>query len=95
MDADLLEVGLYCIIFFVYGSIAMISLMFAFSLEEYQKLDDKLCSELFSLPVVTILDRSFEWIDLWMARHNKIVGIFLAMLSIVDMKLYFNLLNKF
>jgi hypothetical protein len=53
-----------------------------------------LSSELISLPMLTALDKNIEALDLWFMAHNRIVGPVLALLSVIDLKLYFNVINK-
>ncbi|MDD5565591.1 MAG: hypothetical protein PHG31_01690 [Candidatus Omnitrophica bacterium] len=81
-------------VFLLYSSICIISLIFTFSIKTYQRIDDYLSSELISLPMLTALDKSIEALDLWFMSHNRIVGPILVLLSVVDLKLYFNVINK-
>ena len=84
-------------VFFVYGTVCIISTIFTFSLETYFKIDRKLNLIVLDLPLfITILDRIYiDSIDIWMTRHNKIIGPLLILLSLLDMQSCFNIINHF
>jgi len=94
MPNDTLTLSLNWLVFLVYSAIFIISLIFTFSVETYQKIDEKLSSDLISLPVVTAFDKDIKWIDLWLISHNKVAGPILAVLAVTDLKLYFDIINR-
>lgn len=83
-------------VFFLYGSVCIVSTIFTFSLETYFKIDKKLNLIVIDLPLfVTILDRIYiDTVDIWMLRNNKIIGPFLIILSLIDMQSGFDIINK-
>ncbi len=83
-------------VFFIYGSICIVSVIFTFFLDTYFKIDGKLNSVVVDFPFfVTILDRIYiDWVDIWMTQHNKIIGLILIWLSLVDMQSCFNIINQ-
>jgi hypothetical protein len=84
---------LSAIVFFIYGTICLISLVFTFSIDTYNSLDEKLKLEIFSSPITTPLDKSVNIVDNWILENNKIFGPLLIALSLVDMKLFFNIIG--
>jgi len=83
------------IIFLIYGTICIISLIFTFSLDTYNNIDEKLNLEILSTQVVTVLDTNINFLEIWIMNHNKIVGPLLTALSLIDMKLFFNIIRDF
>jgi len=83
-------------VFFIYGTICIICVIFTFSLETYYKINKTLNLIVFNFPsLVTILDRIYiDWLDVWMERHNKTVGPFLIVFSLIDMQSCFNIINQ-
>jgi len=72
--------------FFVYGSSCIISLILVFSVETYKRIDEALCSNLFSAGGSNPLDINMR-IDQYLIGNNKIVGMILFLLSFIDIKL--------
>lgn len=85
MGFDMLDLSLQVIVFFIYGSIFIISLIFTFSLETYRKIDEKINLEIFSTP--SPLQININWLDLWLMERHKTVGFILTLLSLLDLKL--------
>lgn len=83
------------IIFLIYGTICIISLIFTFSLDTYNNIDEKLNLEILSTQVVTVLDTNINFLEIWIMNHNKLVGPLLTALSLIDMKLFFNIIRDF
>jgi hypothetical protein len=94
MGIDTFELLLSAIAFFVYGSICMISLFFTFSPDAYMKLHDTLNFYVFSTPILSPIERSIDWFDVWAMRNNVIVGPILITLSLVDLKLIFDIIRS-
>jgi len=81
-------------IFLIYGTICVISLIFTFSLETYNMIDEKLNLEIFSSHIVTILDTNINFIEVWIMNHNRVVGPLLTILSLIDLKLFFDIIRN-
>jgi len=92
---DLMDLLLSIIVFLIYGTICLISLIFTFSLKTYLKIDEKLNFDIFSTPLVNPLDVNIDWFNEWLMDHNKIIGPILIYLSIVTLKTWFNILYNF
>jgi len=93
MGMDLL---LNLTIFFIYGIVCLISIIFTFSIETYNKIDEKLNLEIFSRTVIIdILEKDLDWLDNCLIRHNKIVGPLLIILSIIDLKFWLEIIKFF
>ena len=72
-----LVTAIYCIIF-------IINIIFAFSLEKYQRLNTILETEIFTLRALTQLEVSNIDIDEWLFAHHRIAGLLLSFLSLFD-----------
>ena len=83
------------VVFMVYGTICIISIIFTFSLELYQKIDEMLSMNILKTPTLTPLEINFISIDTWLMNNNKIVGPILLILAIFDLKLSFSIINLF
>jgi len=81
-------------IFLTYGTICVISLIFTFSLETYNMIDEKLNLEIFSSHIVTILDTNINFMEVWIMNHNRVVGPLLTILSLIDLKLFFDIIRN-
>jgi len=66
----------------VYGLCCVAGILFAFNLEEYEEMEEKLGSNIFYKPVVTTLDMHIGSFDSWAKQNNKVTGIAFSMLSI-------------
>jgi len=80
------------IVFFIYSSVCIISIIFTFSLDAYIKIDEKLNLDIFSNPIITSLEIKIDWFDKWAMQHNKVLGPILIILSIIDLKILFTLI---
>ncbi|MDP3732167.1 MAG: hypothetical protein Q8R31_03955 [Candidatus Omnitrophota bacterium] len=81
-------------LFFIYSAICILSIIFTFFLELYIRIEEKLIFHIFSDRILTPLDRSIDWFNLWLMKHNRIAGALLIMLSLIDLKLSFDSINK-
>ncbi len=95
MESDVFSLLLSAIVFFIYSSICIISLIFTFSLDMYYKIDERLRLEIFSSRILSplVLERDIDWLNVWLTNHNKIAGPFLTLLSLTDLTLLFNIIN--
>ena len=87
---------LNCVVFFTYGAICIISIIFTFSLDTYSKINEKLNWEMFSSrTVIDFLEKNIDWLDNWFMSNNKKVGPILIFLSLVDLKLWLDIIKNF
>jgi len=94
MGIDIFSLLLSLIAFIIYGSICMISVVFTFSLDTYIKIHDLLNFDIFSSPILSPVERSIDWFDTWAMRNNVILGPILITLSIIDLKLFFDIIRS-
>ena len=80
------------LVFCVYGSFCVISLILVFSVETYKKIDEVLCCTLFSAGSSNPLDINIR-LDHYFMEYNKIVGTVLFLLSLTDIKLALDFLS--
>lgn len=83
------------LVFFVYGPICIITIIFTFSLDTYIKIHTALDFNVISTPIINPLERGIDWFDNWAISHHKIIGPILILLSITDLKLLLELINSF
>jgi len=93
MGLDSFYILFSSIIFLVYGTICIVCIIFTFFLDLYLKLDEKLNLNVISNKILTPLDINIDKIDAWLIERNRIVGPLLMLLSLVDMKLSFNIIG--
>jgi len=94
MGIDALNLLLSLIAFSIYGSICIISIVFTFSLDAYIKIHDVLNFSIFSSPILSPIERSIDWFDVWAMKNNVILGPILIALSIIDLKLFFDIIRS-
>ncbi|MBI4981209.1 hypothetical protein HZC30_06685 [Candidatus Woesearchaeota archaeon] len=75
----------------IYGCISIISLIFTFDLETYCAIDEVLNLRYFSNKPLNALEQNINIVDNWLKDNNKIVGPFLMLISLIDIRLLFNL----
>ena len=80
------------IVFFIYSSVCIISIIFTFSLDTYIKINETLKLDIFSTPIITPLEIKMDWFNGWAMQHNKVLGPILIILSIIDLKIIFTLI---
>jgi hypothetical protein len=44
--------------------------------------------------IINPLERNIDWLDNWLMSHNKTVGPLLILLSIVDLKLWLEIIKS-
>lgn len=82
------------IVFFIYGIITVVAIIFTFSLDAYRKIDEKLNLNIILTPIIiNPLERNIKSFDAWLMEHNRTVGPLLVILSIVDLKLWLDIIN--
>jgi len=95
MGFDPFNLLLSFIVFIIYGSVCGIAIVFTFFLDIYLKIDEKLRFEFLAPRKLNPLEINIQWFDAWLIRHNKIAGPLLILLSMIDLKLFFNIINSF
>lgn len=79
-------------IFSIYVAAFVLSLFYAFAFEKYKKIEELLYFDIFTTPGVGGLDSQIDRVDVVLNRNHQVVGIFLVLLSSIDLVLFFNLL---
>jgi len=93
MGFDAYDFILSAIVFSIYAPICLISIIFTFFLDTYIKIHETLNFPVFSTPIIlSPIERSIDWFDNWAMKNNKIIGPFLIILSIYDIKSFFDLI---
>lgn len=83
------------ILFSVYGFTCVVAIIFTFSLDIYQKIDEKLNLDVFASKILIPIEVNIGWFNNWMMRHNRVFGPVLIILSLVDLKIFFSMINFF
>ncbi len=94
MGTDIFNLLLSGWLFLIYCTICIISIVFTFSLQTYLRIEEKLNFCIFANRILSPLDRDIEFINAWLMKYNKITGTVLILLSCLDMKLCFDIVNK-
>jgi len=82
------------LVFLIYASVCGIAIIFTFFPDIYVKIDEKLNLDVVTARVLTPLELNIDWFDDWLMTHNKIIGPILILLSMVDLKLFFQILSS-
>jgi RNAse (barnase) inhibitor barstar len=93
MVVDWIMALIRAFVFFIYGSICAISILFTFSIDKYRKVDELLDLSILSSRILTPLDINLVTFDAWLVKYHRVVGPILALLSIIDTKLSFDIIN--
>lgn len=72
------------IILFIYGSITVITAIFTFFIELYNRLDDLFNVEFLSIRHMNPLYANINFVDDWLIGHRKTIGPILILLSVFD-----------
>ncbi len=94
MGVDIFNLLLSGWIFLIYSTICLISVIFTFSLNIYLRMEEKLNFHIFPNPILSPLDRNIDWLNDWLIKYNKIIGTILILLSLMDLKLSFDIVNN-
>jgi multisubunit Na+/H+ antiporter MnhG subunit len=93
MGFDAYDFILSAIVFSIYAPICIISIIFTFLPDIYTRIHETLNFSVFSTPIIlSPIERSIDWFDIWAMKNNKVVGPFLIVLSIYDIKSFFDLI---
>ncbi|HTY44837.1 MAG TPA: hypothetical protein VMD52_02465 [Patescibacteria group bacterium] len=82
------------VVFFTYGTICTVTILFTFFPEAYQVVDELVKMNIVASRILTPLEANIDSFDIWLMKHNRTIGPFLIILSLVDMELFFNIINK-
>ena len=91
---DIFNLLLSAWLFLIYSTVCIISIIFTFSLEIYLRIEEKLDFYIFSNRILTPLDRNIDWFNVWLMKYNKISGTILILLSLLDLRLSFDIINR-
>ncbi len=94
MGIDIFEVLFSLIAFCIYGAICFIAVVFTFSIDAYIKIHDALNFYVFSTPILSPIERSIDWFDNWAMRNNVVLGPAIIVLSLIDLKLFFDIIRS-
>lgn len=94
MGFDTFNLLLSFTVFIVYAAVCGIAILFTFFLDIYLKIDEKLKLEVLTARVLTPLEANIQGLDGWLMGHHRIVGPLLIVLSMVDLKLFFDIINR-
>ena len=94
MEVNFFDLVVNTIIFFIYGSACFISLIFTVSLEYYERLNNLMNLEFFSIKMVQPIESNIDKLDLWLMSHNRIVGPLFIIVTLLEMRFFFNIINN-
>jgi ABC-type sulfate transport system permease subunit len=93
MILDWIAAFISALVFFIYGTICFVSILFTFHIEKYHKMEEALNVDLITTRILTPLEMNIDVIDSWLIDNRKIVGPILIFLSLIDIKLSFDILK--
>jgi len=79
---------------FIFMSVCGIGILFTFFLDTYLKWDKKSSWWIIPSIILTPLEKDLLWLDQWLKSKHKIVGPFLIILSLVNLALFFSIVDK-
>lgn len=89
---DSFTLSLIVIVVSIYGIICLILLLFTFCLGFYQKIETALNSVVYSYDIGNPLGISVNSMDKWLVENNTTVGPILITLSLLDIKLWIDVI---
>lgn len=92
MDVYIFDFLFSGIVFFIYGFICIINLIFTFSLPLYRKIEEILNLEIFKSTSLKPWEININRFDILLKRHNIIAGPLLIILAIIDIRLWFDII---
>ena len=79
---------------FIYGSISILSIIFTFSIDTYNRLEGLLnLKYLFPKIIINPLEKNVDFVNSWLIAHNKIIGPLLVFLSCLDIFILFRVID--
>lgn len=84
------------LIFFVYGTTILISLIFSISLDTYLKIENYFKFEIIPILItLSPLEKNMDFFNDWLMSRNKIAGPILIFFSFVAGKLFYDIIGRF
>ena len=80
---------------FICTTVFGIGILFTFFLDVYLKLDKKASWWVIPSIILTRLEKDINGFDEWLKSRHKIVGPLLIILSLVCLKMFFDIIDKF
>lgn len=81
------------VVYAIYGSICLIGLLFCFSANIFNTIDENLNFEIAARQKSNPLNITVFSLDEWMKQNHRVVGLLLAFLSLIDLKLYLSIID--
>lgn len=94
MEFDLLISLCRYFVIIIYSITCFISIIFAFFIDRYQRLEEILEFEIINMRTLTIFESNKITVDEWLFAHNRIVGSILFLLSLFDAYMLNNLILR-
>ncbi len=82
------------IVTFICTAVCGIGILFTFFLDIYLALDKKASWWIIPSLILTRMEKDINGFDQWLKSKHKIVGPLLIILSLVGLKMFFNLIDK-
>lgn len=79
---------------FICAVVCGIGIVFTFFLDIYLKLDKKASWWIIPSFILTRLEENINCVDEWLKSKHKIIGPLLIILSLVGLKMFFNIIDK-
>jgi hypothetical protein len=93
-DLDIASLFCKSLILFLYGSVFVLSILFTFYEEHYNRITQLLNLEFLSFKILTPLERNIYIIDDWVAENKKITGPVLIFFSLCELVLLLNIIDE-
>ena len=77
----------------IYGGICLVGVLFCFSPDIFNIIDEKLNLQLTARQLNNPLNMTMFSLDEWMKLHHRISGLALAFLALIDLKLYLSIFD--
>lgn len=92
MELDIFDLLFSGIVFFIYGIICIISVIFTFSLPFFRKIDEFLSLQILARTSLKSWELNINQFDILMKKHNLLIGPLLIVLSILDIKFWLDII---
>lgn len=92
-DIDVFIVTLKFIVLAIYGTAGFISFIFTFFHEYYQRMNELLNAELFSVKIINPMEQNIYFLDIWIMENKKTIGPILTVLSLYNINSLFGTIN--
>ena len=78
----------------IYGGACILALILCFSPDSYNRIDEALNLQLAPNRLGNTLDSRMPSVDSWLKEKHRMTGLVLAFLSIVDLKMLLNVIDR-